>query len=89
MVYVINNKNIPLMPCHSALARILIKKGQAKCIKRLPFTIKLIKKTTNYTQPIVLGVDIGSKTVGSSAVISNTGKVVYLSERAIHLAPVV
>jgi hypothetical protein len=62
------------------LARILIKKGQAKCIRRTPFTIKLLKDTTNYTQPIVLGVDTGSKTIGVSAVISNTSKVVYLSE---------
>ena len=60
MVYVINYDGQPLMPCSQAIARLLLKQGKAKCIKRTPFTIKLLYQTTNYTQDITLGVDTGS-----------------------------
>ncbi|MDR3588013.1 MAG: RNA-guided endonuclease IscB [Desulfosporosinus sp.] len=79
MVYVINFDNTPLMPCTSAIARLLLKQGKAKCIKRTPFTIKLLYQTTNYTQNITLGVDTGSGKIGSSAAEDN-GDVIYLSE---------
>ena len=79
MVYVINYDNTPLMPCKSAIARLLLKQGKAKCIKRMPFTIKFLYQTTNYTQSITLGVDTGSGELGSSAVKDN-GDVIYLSQ---------
>lgn len=79
MVYVINYDGQPLMPCSQAIARLLLKQGKAKCIKRTPFTIKLLYQTTNYTQDITLGVDTGSGKIGSSAVAEN-GNVLYLSE---------
>jgi len=79
MVYVINHDGKPLMPCTQVIARILLKKGKAKCIKRTPFTIKLLYQTTNYTQDVTLGIDTGSGKIGSSAV-TNTGEVLYLSE---------
>lgn len=79
MVYVINRDNTPLMPCTSAIARLLLKQGKAKCIKRTPFTIKLLYQTTNYTQNITLGTDPGSSKIGSSAVKDN-GNVVYMSQ---------
>lgn len=79
MVYVINYDGQPLMPCNQVIARLLLKQGKAKCIKRTPFTIKLLYQTTNYTQGITLGVDTGSSKIGSSAVAEN-GNVLYLSE---------
>ena len=79
MVYVINLDNTPLMPCTSAIARLLLSQGKAKCIKRTPFTIKLLYQTTNYTQPITLGVDTGSGKIGSSAV-NDKGDVLYMSQ---------
>ena len=79
MVYVINYDGQPLMPCNQVIARLLLKQGKAKCIKRTPFTIKLLYQTTNYTQDITLGVDTGSSKIGSSAVAEN-GNVLYLSE---------
>ena len=82
MVYVINYDGQPLMPCSQVIARLLLKQGKAKCIKRTPFTIKLLYQTTNYTQDITLGVDTGSGKIGSSAVAEN-GNVLYLSEVAI------
>lgn len=78
MVYVISVDGKPLMPCTQAIARLLLKSGKAKCIKRTPFTIKLLYKTTEYTQETRLGVDTGSSKVGS-AVVSGE-KVLYLSE---------
>lgn len=79
MVYVINCDGTPLMPCTSAIARLLLKQGKAKCIKRTPFTIKLLYQTTNYIQNITLGVDTGSGKIGSSTVKDN-GDVLYMSE---------
>lgn len=79
MVYVINFNGTPLMPCTPAIARLLLKQGKAKCIKRTPFTIKLLYQTTNYTQNITLGIDTGSSKIGSAAVKDN-GDIVYISE---------
>lgn len=77
-VYVLNKEGNPLMPCKPAIARLLLKGGKAKCVRRTPFTIKLFVDTTDYTQEVVAGLDTGSKTIGC-AVIAN-GKVVYQSE---------
>lgn len=79
MVFVVNMHGKPLMPCESVIARLLLKQGKAKCIRSIPFTIKLTYKTTNYTQPITLGIDTGSSKIGSAAVKDN-GEVVYVSE---------
>ena len=56
----------------------LLREGRAKVAKRCPFTIQLTYETTEYTQPITLGVDAGSKTVGLSAVAGT--KEVYAAE---------
>ena len=77
-VYVLNKKGEPLMPCKPVVARLLLKEGKAKCIRRTPFTIKLLVDTTNYTQDVIAGMDTGSKTIGCAAIAN--GKVVYQSE---------
>jgi 5-methylcytosine-specific restriction endonuclease McrA len=77
-VYVLNKEGHPLMPTSPTIARLLLKGGKAKCIRRTPFTIKLIVDTTNYTQEVVVGMDTGSKTIGCAATAN--GKVFYLSE---------
>lgn len=79
MVYVINYDGKPLMPCTPTIARLLLKQGKAKCIKKTPFTIKLLYQTTSYLQPLILGVDTGSKKIGS-AVVDENNNVFYLSE---------
>ena len=48
MVYVISIEGKPLMPTSNAKARKLLKQKKAKVIKREPFTIKLLYKTTSY-----------------------------------------
>ena len=69
MVYVISKDGKPLMPTkrHGKVRR-LLKQGLAKVVRRDPFTIQLLYKTTTYTQPVNVGIDIGSKTVGISAI---------------------
>ncbi|SDG92073.1 HNH endonuclease [Fervidobacterium changbaicum] len=59
----------PLMPTkrHGKVRR-LLKQGLAKVVNREPFTIQLLYETTNYTQPVTVGIDIGSKVVGVCAV---------------------
>ena len=47
--------------------RRLLKNKLAKVIQRNPFTIKLLYETTDFTQPIDLGIDAGSKVIGVSA----------------------
>ena len=79
MVYVISQEGKPLMPTTNVIARLLLKQGRAKCIKRTPFTIKLNYNTTEYTQELTLGVDTGSSNIGS-AVVDDKKNVVYVSQ---------
>ena len=68
MVYVLNKDGHPLMPTsRHGKVRHLLNEGKAKVVKRCPFTIQLLYGNTNYTQPISLGVDAGSKVIGLSA----------------------
>jgi len=79
MVYVVGNNGKPLMPTKPSRAKKLLKQEKAKCIKRTPFTIKLIYETTTYTQELILGIDTGSSNIGS-AVVDVKNEVVYLSQ---------
>ena len=77
-VYVISRLGHPLMPCSPAKARHLLDDGKAKVVKRTPVTIKLLYGSTKYTQPVILGVDAGSKTIGVSA--STTKEELFAAE---------
>ena len=79
MVYVLNINGQPLMPTsrHGKVRR-LLKSGQAKVIKRCPFTIQLLYESTNHTQPISLGIDAGSKHIGLSATTNK--KVLFVAD---------
>ncbi|MGH4121818.1 MAG: RNA-guided endonuclease IscB [Clostridium sp.] len=67
-VFVINQRSGPLMPCSPRKARLLLRQGKAKIVKRTPFTIQLLQATGETKQEIILGVDAGSKCIGLSAV---------------------
>ena len=67
MIYVINIKGKPLMPCSEKKARVLLKSNKAKIYQREPFTIQLLFECENKTQEINLGIDCGSVTIGISA----------------------
>ena len=80
MVYVISQDGRPLMPTNRhGKVKHLLKSGKAKVIRRCPFTIKLLYKSTNYTQELTLGQDTGSKTHGN-AVYTEKGEIVYMSK---------
>jgi len=68
MVYVLAKNGTPLMPTmrHGKVRRML-KDKQAIIVRRSPFTIRLLYDSETVTQPITLGVDVGSKKVGLSA----------------------
>ena len=80
MVYVLDQNGQPLMPTnrHGKVMH-LLKSGKAKVVKRCPFTIKLLYRSTNYTQDLTLGVDTGSGTIGNS-VSKDNGDIVYMSK---------
>ena len=75
LVYVFDLKGFPLMPCSPAKARLLLKEGKAKVVKRTPFTIKLVFPSHRFVQPVTLGVDKGAKETGISCV--GNGKVLF------------
>ena len=79
MVYVISKEGKPLMPCTHVIARLLLKQHKAKVKRKAPFTIQLNYETTNYTQPLTLGMDTGSGEIGVS-VSDDKGNILYLSE---------
>ena len=66
------------MPTTPAKARHLLRDGKAKVVRREPFTIQLTYVSGESTQPIVLGVDAGSKVIGLSA--STEDEELYASE---------
>jgi len=80
VVYVLSPEGKPLMPCSCVVARLVLKEGKAKVVRRTPFTIKLFAEPERAsTQPLTLGIDTGSTLIGS-AVADEQGKMLYLSE---------
>jgi hypothetical protein len=79
IVYVLNQNGEPLMPCQPVVARLLLKDGRAKVIKRCPFTIQLLQSSNEYRQTLIFGIDTGSSKIGS-AVVDIYGNVVYMAE---------
>ncbi len=79
LVYVLDISGHPLMPTERCgKVRRLLKYGKAKVIKCCPFTIQLMYETSEFTQPISLGIDAGSKHIGISATTDK--KVLYESD---------
>lgn len=79
MVYVLNINGQPLMPTNRyGKVRHLLKDGNAVVVNRCPFTIKLLYSSTNYTQPVNLGIDAGSKHIGVSA--TTESKEIYAAD---------
>lgn len=86
MVYVLDKNGHSLMPTnrHGKVRRIL-KSGDAKVVKRCPFTIQLLYDSTDYTQPVSLGIDAGSKHIGVSATTET--KVLYEADVTLRKDP--
>lgn len=76
MVYVLSKTGQPLMPTENyAKVRVLLKQQKVKVVHRCPFTIQLLYDSTDYIQPVSLGIDAGSKHIGVSATTET--KVLY------------
>ena len=76
MVYVLDKNGQPLMPTdRHRKVRLMLQSGQAKVIKRGPFTIKLTYNTGHQPQEISLGIDADSTHIGVPA--TNTTRVLY------------
>lgn len=67
-VLVLDRNREPLMPCHPARARQLLREGKAAVIRRYPFTIILKERAGGAVQPVAFKVDPGSKTTGIALV---------------------
>ena len=72
MVYVLSSTGKALMPTQRyGKVRRLLRDGLAVVVRREPFTIQLTYESTEFTQPITLGVDAGTAHVGLSATTEN------------------
>lgn len=79
MIFVLNKNKQPLSPCHSAVARKLLKDGKAVIHKKYPFTIRLKElKTSESKAEFRLKIDYGSRHTGL-AILSGS-KVVWLAQ---------
>ena len=68
MVYVLDRKGKPLMPTErTAWVAYALKHGEARVVRREPFTVQLLRDSTKYLQEVTLGVDMGSKHIGLCA----------------------
>ena len=83
MVFVLDRRKKPLMPCSEKRARLLLKRGRAKVHRLVPFTIRLVDRTVeaSVVQPVRVKIDPGSRTTGlalvreSEEVDAETGEV--------------
>lgn len=81
MVYVLDRNGQPLMPTtRSGWVYRALRDGKAKVVSKCPFTIKLLYESTGFTQPLTLGVDTGSKYVGSAVINDITSEIIYESQ---------
>jgi 5-methylcytosine-specific restriction endonuclease McrA len=82
IIYVLAASGKPLMPTkNQKKVWYWVRKGLAHVVHREPFTVQLSFETTHYIQPVNVGVDTGSQTVGIAAPAN--GQVVYQAE--VHL----
>jgi 5-methylcytosine-specific restriction endonuclease McrA len=81
-VFVLDQNQKPLDPCHPARARELLRKGRAAVFRRYPFTIILKDRTEE--ESVVhahrLKIDPGSRTTGIALIRPDTAQVVFAAE---------
>ena len=90
-VFVLDQRQRPLMPCSEKRARKLLKSGHARVHRLFPFAIRLIDRRveTSVLQPMRLSLDPGSKVTGlaltrvESVVDADTGEI---AAPAMHIA---
>ena len=75
-VFVLSKQGKALMPTTPRRARLWLRAHLAQVVQYDPFTIQLRFETSDYAQPVAVGVDIGSQTVG----VANQGGVLWQTE---------
>lgn len=63
-VFVLSKRKSPLMPCHPARARMILKAGRAVVARLRPFVLRIRDRIAGSTQPIQLKIDPGAKHTG-------------------------
>ena len=76
-VFVIDAGGKPLLPCHPARSRRLLRDNKAKVIQVVPFTIQLNRVVENPVGSFTVGIDDGAKYVGVAIVNNKTYEVVF------------
>lgn len=84
LVFVLDRKKQPLMPCHPARARQLLRAGRAVVHRLRPFTIRLKERVGGSVQPVRLKLDPGSKTTGIAIVRESEEQTVVLHLAELH-----
>lgn len=81
-VFVVDKNKKPLMPCHPARARQLLKEKKAVVFKYRPFTIRLVERENGDTQPTSIKLDPGYGTTGIALVVTgkNAQRAVWAAE---------
>ena len=77
-VFVINQHGKALMPCKPRTARVLLKTGKAKPVRKEPFTIQLLYGSASYKQDISVGIDSGQRHIGLA--VTSQNKVLFQGE---------
>ena len=75
--FVVDKEGRPLLPCHPARSRKLLRKGAAKVVQVVPFTIQLKRTIEDAGGSFTTGVDDGSKYVGVAVVNDKTNEVIF------------
>lgn len=79
-VYVQSKDGKPLMPTtRCGHVRHLLKTGKAKVVERNPFTVRLLYKAKEITQPLYLGIDPGRTNIGIT-VVAEKGTAVFSAQ---------
>jgi 5-methylcytosine-specific restriction endonuclease McrA len=80
-VAVLDTNKRSLAPCHPAMARKLLSRGEAAVFRRRPFAIILKREVSEVQTPdLRLKIDPGSKTTGIAIINQQTGEVVFAAE---------
>jgi hypothetical protein len=82
--FVLDKNKQPIMPCHPARARMLLKQGKAAIYRLYPFTIILKERESGNVQPIEVKIDPGSRTTGVAAVLKEKKESVLIWGAHLH-----
>jgi 5-methylcytosine-specific restriction endonuclease McrA len=84
-VFVLDKNKQPLMTCHPARARQMLREGKAAIFRKYPFTIILKEREGGITQSLQVKIDPGSKTTGIAVVaVFKRGKCVIWAAELSH-----